>query len=67
MPICPECDTPFDVDEDEVDEGEVLLCEECGAEYEIVSTDPLELSKIDSEGYEEDESEFGIASEEEDE
>ena len=67
MPICPECDTPFDVDADEIDEGQILLCEECGAEYEVVGTDPLELSKMDSEGYEDEDSEFGAAEEDEDE
>jgi alpha-aminoadipate carrier protein LysW len=52
MPICAECDTALDIDVDEIDEGDVVLCDECGAEYEIVGTDPLELSKVDTEGYE---------------
>jgi len=52
MAICSECDTALDIDVDEIDEGDVVLCDECGAEYEIVGTDPLELSKVDNEGYE---------------
>jgi alpha-aminoadipate carrier protein LysW len=48
--LCPECDSPIDVDE-ELDAGETLECEECGAELEIVSTDPLELVAIEDEGY----------------
>ena len=34
-------------------EGEVILCEECGAEYEVVNTDPVELSKVEESGYDE--------------
>jgi len=52
MAICSECETALDLDVDEVDEGDVVVCDECGAEYEIVGTEPLELSKVDTEGYE---------------
>ena len=54
MPICPECETSLDFDPDDVEEGDVVVCDECGTEYEIVATDPLELSKVE-EGYEEEE------------
>jgi alpha-aminoadipate/glutamate carrier protein LysW len=56
MAICSECDSVLDFDVDDVDSGEVVVCDECGAEYEIVATDPLELSKVDNEGYEDEES-----------
>jgi alpha-aminoadipate/glutamate carrier protein LysW len=56
MPLCPECESTLDIEEDDVDEGDVIVCEECGSEYEVVTTDPLELVKVD-EGYEEDEEE----------
>ena len=56
MPLCPECESTLDIEEDEVDEGDVIVCEECGSEYEVVTTDPLELVKVD-EGYEEEEEE----------
>ncbi len=52
MAICSECESVLDFDVDEVDEGEVVICDECGAEYEIVATEPIELTKIDNEGYE---------------
>jgi alpha-aminoadipate carrier protein LysW len=64
MAICTECETVLDFDVDEVDEGDVIVCDECGAEFEIVGTDPLELSKVDNEGYE---SEDALAIEEEEE
>ncbi len=56
MPICPECESALDVDEEEVEEGDVVVCDECGTEYEVVAVDPLELSKVE-EDYE-DEEEF---------
>ncbi len=60
--ICPECDTPLEIDVDEVDEGETLTCEECGAELEIVSVEPLEVALVDAEGYDD---EIGLAHDEE--
>jgi alpha-aminoadipate carrier protein LysW len=62
MPICPECESALDFDEQEVEEGDVVVCDECGTEYEIVATDPLELSKVE-EGYA-DEEELGEEEEE---
>ena len=52
--VCPECDNPLVVDVDEVDVGEVLTCEECGTELEIVSVDPLEIAPVESEGYDDE-------------
>ena len=54
MPICPECETALDFDEEEIEEGDVVVCDECGTEYEVVATEPLELSKVE-EGYEDEE------------
>jgi alpha-aminoadipate/glutamate carrier protein LysW len=54
MPICPECETALDIDEDEIDEGDVVVCDECGTEYEVVTTDPLEIARVE-EDYEDDE------------
>ncbi len=60
-----DCSLEYSVsDSDEVDEGDVIVCDECGAEFEIVGTDPLELSKVDNEGYE---SEDSLALDEEEE
>ncbi len=53
MPSCPECDTVLDVELDEVEEGDVIACEECGTEYEVVGVEPLELSRVE-EGLEEE-------------
>jgi alpha-aminoadipate carrier protein LysW len=47
MVICPECESDLDVEEDDVDEGEVVSCPECGTDFEVVAVEPLELSKVD--------------------
>jgi len=52
MAICSECESVLDFDVEEVDEGDVIVCDECGTEYEIVAVEPLELSKVDTDGYE---------------
>jgi alpha-aminoadipate carrier protein LysW len=46
MPNCPECENELDVDLDEVEEGDVVACDECGTEYEIVGVEPLELARV---------------------
>jgi alpha-aminoadipate carrier protein LysW len=56
MVLCPECETNLDVEEDDVDEGEVISCPECGTDFEVVTASPLELKAVE-EGYEEDEEE----------
>jgi len=55
MPSCPECENELDVDVDEVEEGDVITCEECGSEYEVVGVEPLELARVGDELDEEDE------------
>ena len=64
MPTCPECESLLDFEADEVDEGDVIVCDECGSEFEVITTDPLEIVKVD-EDYEEDED--SAAGEEEEE
>ncbi|MGD0801392.1 MAG: hypothetical protein ABR906_08760 [Terracidiphilus sp.] len=46
MPSCPECENSLDVELDEVEEGDVVACDECGAEYEVVGVEPLELARV---------------------
>jgi alpha-aminoadipate carrier protein LysW len=31
---------------DEVAEGDVVTCDECGTEYEVVGVEPLELTRV---------------------
>ncbi len=52
--VCPECDNPLVIDVDEVEEGETLQCEECGADLEIASVDPLQLAPVEEAPYDEE-------------
>ena len=55
MAICPECETNLDLDEEELEEGEIVSCPECGTDFEVVTKHPLELNQIDEMEEEEDE------------
>lgn len=55
MALCPECDAAIDIEDDEVEEGQTLDCPECGAELEVVSTNPVELNAVLEEENEEEE------------
>jgi alpha-aminoadipate carrier protein LysW len=46
MPSCPECENVLDIEMDEVAEGDVVTCDECGTEYEVVGVEPLELTRV---------------------
>jgi alpha-aminoadipate carrier protein LysW len=63
---CPACDGVIDVDEEDVDEGDTISCDECGADLRVVSTDPLELVSAE-EGEEEEEEEDEAFMEDEEE
>jgi alpha-aminoadipate carrier protein LysW len=47
--ICPECDSPIDVDQYDVDVGDELTCSECGSLLRVASDSPLEFEVADEE------------------
>ena len=53
MVHCPKCAVEIDLDEDEVEEGEIVTCPECDAELEIVQTHPVHLNLISEDEEEE--------------
>jgi alpha-aminoadipate carrier protein LysW len=57
MVNCPNCDAVIDVDEDELDEGDALTCEECGADLSVTGLSPLELETQEDEDEEDEEEE----------
>ncbi len=74
MVTCPKCDSPIDVEEEDLDEGDVLSCDECGASLSVASVNPVELATEDDEdddedgyGYDEDEDDEEEEEEEEEE
>src|ERR1700752_2857358 len=52
---CPECAVEIDLDEDEVEEGEILNCPECEAELEVVQIHPVHLNVISEDDDDDDE------------
>jgi lysine biosynthesis protein LysW len=65
MVNCPECDAQIDLDDDDVDEGDLVSCDECGADLRVASTEPLELELADEDEEEDDEEFFEDEEEEE--
>jgi len=57
MVKCPECKGEIDVEEEDLDEGDPLSCDECGADLRVVGTDPLELETAEELAEDEDEEE----------
>jgi len=67
--ICPECDSPIDVDEFDVDIGDELTCSECGSLLRVASDSPLEFEIADEDDDLEEEEEVtddAVVGEEED-
>lgn len=65
MVSCPKCDATIDVEEEELDEGDVLSCDECGAALTVASLNPVELNSEEEEEDEEDDFDFDHEDEEE--
>jgi alpha-aminoadipate carrier protein LysW len=63
--ICPECDSPIDVDEYDVDIGDELTCSECGSLLRVSSDAPLEFELADEDDDLDDEEDDDDVEEEE--
>lgn len=61
MATCPECDVEVHVDED-VEKGDLIECDDCGASLEVVGLDPIELDLApedeDEDPYDDDDDEY---------
>lgn len=60
---CTECSVENDLDPD-AEEGQVLICMECDAEFEITSLEPLEMELLelvddDNDGDDNDDDDWG--------
>jgi len=67
MVSCPKCDAPIDVEEEELDEGDVLSCDECGASLTVASVNPVELESDEEAAEDEEDYDFDEDDEERDE
>ncbi len=54
MATCPECDADIEVDEYDVDKGDLLSCPECGTNLEVTGVSPVELDLAPEEEEEEE-------------
>ena len=57
MAHCPECESVVEVEVDDVEEGQILTCPECGVDLEVVNTNPIELDLAEDEDLEEEDEE----------
>lgn len=68
MATCPECEADIELDEYDVDKGDLINCPECGSNLEVVSVSPLELDVAPEEDEEDEDEELeGDERDEEDE
>ncbi len=65
MISCPKCDAAIDVEEEDLDEGDLLSCDECGASLTVTSVNPVELGSEDD--ADEDEEDYDFEEDDEDE
>ena len=66
MATCPECDADIDVDEFDVDKGDLISCAECGTNLEVTSVAPLELEPAGDEDDDDDDDDDDDLEEEDD-
>ncbi len=59
MATCPECDSDVDVDEYDVDKGDLISCPECGTNLEVVNLAPLEFEAAPDEDDDDEDEETG--------
>jgi alpha-aminoadipate/glutamate carrier protein LysW len=57
MATCPECDAEIEVDEYDVDKGDLLSCPECGSNLEVTGLSPIELDVAGDEDDDDDDDE----------
>lgn len=58
MISCPKCDAAIDVEEEDLDEGDLLSCDECGASLTVTSVNPVELGSEDDAGEDDEDFDF---------
>ena len=53
---CPECEADVHVDND-ADKGDIIGCDDCGIQLEVVGLDPVELDIVEEEALDDDDDE----------
>ena len=58
MATCPSCEAPdLEVDEYELEEGEIITCPECGTSLEVTSIAPIEFDVVSDDDEDDDDEE----------
>lgn len=58
MATCPECDAEIEVDEFDVDKGDLISCPDCGSNLEVTSITPVELEAVDDDDEDDEDDEL---------
>jgi lysine biosynthesis protein LysW len=68
MATCPSCEAPdLEVDEYELEEGEIITCPECGTSLEVTDLSPVQFDVVSDDDDDEDEEEDDDDEDEDDE
>ena len=67
MVNCPLCEGMIDVEEEDLDEGDEISCDECAATLTVASLNPLELESADEADEDEEDEDFEEADEDDEE
>jgi alpha-aminoadipate carrier protein LysW len=58
MATCPSCEAPdLEVDEYELEEGEIITCPECGTSLEVTGLSPVEFDVVSDDDEDDDDDE----------
>lgn len=60
MVLCPECEADLDLDPEDLEEGDAISCPECGTDFEVVTTEPLELAPVEEDEEEEEDDDTDV-------
>ena len=64
---CPKCDGAIDVDAEDVEEGDTISCDECGADLRVAGVNPLEVESTKDPDEEDDDDDAFLDDDEEEE
>ena len=67
MATCPECDADIEVDEYDVDKGDLISCPDCGTNLEVTGLSPVELTLVVNDDEEDEDDDKEDSDDEEDE
>jgi alpha-aminoadipate/glutamate carrier protein LysW len=59
MATCPECDAEIEVDEFDVEKGDLISCTDCGSSLEVSNLSPVELEAVEDDDDEDDDDDEG--------